>query len=322
MSAEHSLPFQIIDGGRRPETTALALDPDRFDEAAAAALEDLLARVAALSVVCARANDDAADDLDTAVEMRRFISGAPYLAQRGRGVDVTMARLRDDDPAYADMLLSHLAVLRANAAIRLMVIRSWRADDVSDGGRGDIVEAARARGIDAVAVTAEEAAATLAVAPKDWDAVLAPATLHALFARLVATCAGAGPQAPRLRLSRTGEASFDTVAVRESETLDDGEADPSGVVLAGAWLLARRGAVEAAGALTDALMTAVEDGLHTSETRHHGVYSQCVDTVGFIQAVAERLGRKPRAATPVEWGSHAPSAAPRRTPTRLRLVKG
>lgn len=79
-------------------------------------------------------------------------------------------------------------------------------------------------------------------------------------------------------------------------------ANPSGLISAAAMMLAHTGQPEKAELITNALLTTIEDGIHTKDLESKEYTRELAGTKAFTQAVIKRLGETPRNLKPAVFG--------------------
>jgi hypothetical protein len=142
--------------------------------------------------------------------------------------------------------------------------------------------------------SAARALALIATRADAFDILLVPASVAALFASAGAALSGTRRCAARV-ITTESAVYFEDV----SDSTDQ-DPDPSGLILAAAALMRRAGERRAAERLANAWLRTLEDGLHTRELGHVSPYSRCLTPAAFADAVAERIGERPRRLAPVE----------------------
>lgn len=101
------------------------------------------------------------------------------------------------------------------------------------------------------------------------------------------------------------------------------QANPSGLILAGAMMLNHLGQSVEAERVHNAWLRTIEDGIHTRDIWGDGASWKQVGTQAFAAAVIERLGKEPANLSPVRYASNAPFALPaveRRPPAARETV--
>lgn len=82
-------------------------------------------------------------------------------------------------------------------------------------------------------------------------------------------------------------------------------ANPSGLINGACMMLVQLGKAEVAEKIQNALLSTLEDGIHTGDIYKVGISQQKVGTKAFTQAVIARLGKKPQQFKPVELNHNA-----------------
>ncbi|HMQ75811.1 MAG TPA: NADP-dependent isocitrate dehydrogenase [Flavobacteriales bacterium] len=93
---------------------------------------------------------------------------------------------------------------------------------------------------------------------------------------------------------------FEAIHGSAPDIAGQGIANPSAMLNAACMMLVHLGLPEKAGAIQNAWLCALEDGLHPGDIFQEGVSKKRVGTAGFADAVIERLGRKPQDLRSVE----------------------
>jgi hypothetical protein len=146
---------------------------------------------------------------------------------------------------------------------------------------------------------ATEALALFASRADAFDILLVPTSVAALFASAGAALSGTRRCAARVVCTEDAVYFED---ISESTDQDPDSADPSGLLLAAAGLMRRAGEFSAAERLENALLRTLEDGLHTRALTHLSPYSKCLTPAAFADAVAARIGQRPRRLAPAQSG--------------------
>jgi isocitrate dehydrogenase len=157
-------------------------------------------------------------------------------------------------------------------------------------------------------------AAKLADTPQAFDVIVMPNLYGDVLSDVAAQIAGSVGLAPSANI---GEhcAMFEAIHGSAPRRAGQDVANPSGLLLAGAMMMAHIGQPEVAERVHNAWLATIEDGVHTYDIFKDGVSRRKVGTMAFADAVIERLGRAPRTLRPAAYASDAkPFAVPRATP--------
>jgi hypothetical protein len=141
-----------------------------------------------------------------------------------------------------------------------------------------------------------EAVDTLLTAPDQVDLLLLSPENGNVFERLALGLTGTHRLATTLE--RRGSALFSHHVAPEAAAVD-----PATLVLAAAPLLAATGRVDAAERLHNAVLSTLEDGVHTDALELLNPYSTRVPPERMIEAIASRLGQVPRRLTPARYAN-------------------
>jgi hypothetical protein len=157
---------------------------------------------------------------------------------------------------------------------------------------------------------AREAVDTLLTAPDQVDLLLLSPENGKVFERLALGLTGTHKLATTLECRGS--------ALLSHHVAPEGTAvDPATLVLAAGTLLAATGRVDAAERLHNAVLTTLEDGLHTDALELLNPYNTRVPPARMIEAIASRLGQVPRRLTQARY---ATVSRPRAEHGHLRRV--
>lgn len=164
-------------------------------------------------------------------------------------------------------------------------------------------------------------AARLADRPEDFDVVLLPNLYGDILSGVAAQASGSVGMAPS---TSVGEhfALFEPVHGPAPELAGRGAANPSGLLLASAAMLAHLGQGEVAERVHNAWLRAIEDGIHTADMRAPFPRARSVGTDAFAGAVIERLGEAPSLLRPAAYPRvrvPTPPPTPRRRPGKKTI---
>jgi isocitrate dehydrogenase len=118
-------------------------------------------------------------------------------------------------------------------------------------------------------------------------------------------------------------ALFEAIHGSAPDIAGRGVANPSGLLLASVMMLQHLGQNEVAERVHNAWLSTIEAGIHTGDIFREGTSEDRVNTVGFTEAVVERLGEEPRHLAPARYvGRPVPKVlgATPRSPQRKELL--
>jgi isocitrate dehydrogenase len=165
-------------------------------------------------------------------------------------------------------------------------------------------------------------AARLADTPEQFDVVVTPNLYGDILSDVTAQLTGSVGLAPS---ANVGEhvALFEAIHGSAPDIAGRGIANPSGLLLASVMMLQHLGMGEAAERVHNGWLSTLEAGVHTGDIYRDGVSRERVNTVGFTEAVIERLGEEPRHLAPAHYAGRpapkVPTATPR-TPQKKELL--
>ena len=166
-------------------------------------------------------------------------------------------------------------------------------------------------------------AAKLADTPQAFDVIVMPNLYGDVLSDVAAQISGSVGLAPSANI---GEhcAMFEAIHGSAPRRAGQDVANPSGLLLAGAMMMAHIGQPEVAEKVHNAWLKTMEDGVHTYDIFEDGVSKEKVGTAAFADAVIARLGQKPATLKPVSYdkdkGSFAVPKAKPRVPAKKVLV--
>ena len=153
-------------------------------------------------------------------------------------------------------------------------------------------------------------AARLAARPQDFDVVVTTNLYGDIVSDIVAELTGSvglGASAnigPQLSM-------FEAIHGSAPDIAGKGVANPSGLILAGAMMLAHLGQTAAAARVHNAWLRAIEDGCLTADLHRAGAADAPLGTEAFADAVIARLGEGPQHLAAARYAEPpAPAAAP------------
>lgn len=143
-------------------------------------------------------------------------------------------------------------------------------------------------------------AARLATRPGQFDVIVTPNLYGDIISDIAAELTGSVGLAPSANIGSQC-AMFEAIHGSAPDIAGLEIANPSGLLLAAVQMLVHIGQPTVAGAIHNAWLCTIEDGVHTTDL--HSDISTCaaVGTHAFAQAVIERLGREPEAFSPVSY---------------------
>ena len=156
-------------------------------------------------------------------------------------------------------------------------------------------------------------AARLADTPEAFDLVVMPNLYGDILSDVTAQLTGSVGLAPSSNVGET-VALFEAIHGSAPDIAGRGIANPSGLLLASVMMLQHLGAGDAAERVHNAWLTTIEDGVHTGDVYRAGVSKEQVNTMGFTEAVIERLGEEPRHLAPARYANRPVAQVPRATP--------
>jgi isocitrate dehydrogenase len=147
-------------------------------------------------------------------------------------------------------------------------------------------------------------AAMLADQPEIFDVVVAPNLYGDIISDITAQISGSVGIGPSSNIGEHG-AMFEAIHGSAPTIAGQGIANPSGLLLAGAMMLAHFGQTQAAGRIHNAWLRTIEDGIHTADLFTEGLSAEKVGTREFGEAVIARLGQNPERLAVVEYDENA-----------------
>ncbi len=164
--------------------------------------------------------------------------------------------------------------------------------------------------------------ARVAVRPETFDVVVTPNLYGDILSDVAAEVAGSVGLAPSANVG--GHlAMFEAIHGSAPDIAGKDVANPSGLLLASAMMLAHVGQGEVAGRVHNAWLRTIERGEHTGDVYEAGTSRERLGTAAFARAVVARLGESPETFAPVAYAAEEPmrlDPQPRRTPARKELV--
>ncbi|MEM8883998.1 MAG: NADP-dependent isocitrate dehydrogenase, partial [Planctomycetota bacterium] len=134
--------------------------------------------------------------------------------------------------------------------------------------------------------------ARVANAPELFDVIVVPNLYGDILSDIAAEISGSVGLAPSANIGDR-YAMFEAIHGSAPDIAGQDVANPSGLLLSAAKLLAHVGQGEVANRIHNAWMVAIEEGVHTADLYRQGVSQERVGTQRFAEAVIERLGKAP-----------------------------
>ncbi|MEM1110365.1 MAG: NADP-dependent isocitrate dehydrogenase [Pseudomonadota bacterium] len=153
--------------------------------------------------------------------------------------------------------------------------------------------------------------ARAATSPEEFDVIVTPNLYGDVLSDVMAEVSGSVGMAPSANIGSEA-AVFEAIHGTAPDIAGKDIANPSGLILASAKMLAHLGEGETAELIHNAWLRTIEDGVHTADIRQTIAHSRCVGTDEFAGAVIGRLGETPRRLEP----NHYP-----RSPILIPAVK-
>lgn len=165
-------------------------------------------------------------------------------------------------------------------------------------------------------------AAMLADTPHAFDVIVVPNLYGDIISDIAAQISGSVGLAPSANLG-TDFAMFEAVHGSAPRLAGLDMANPSGLLLAGAMMMAHLGQIRVAERVRNAWARTIEDGVHTFDIYREGRSRRAVGTADFAQAVIDRMGHRPRSLPVARYAAAPAMPAPpprNRQPARKELV--
>jgi isocitrate dehydrogenase len=134
--------------------------------------------------------------------------------------------------------------------------------------------------------------ARVAANPQRFDVVVTPNLYGDIISDVAAEVTGSVGLASSVNVGESC-AMFEAIHGSAPDIAGAGVANPSGLLLAAVQLLVHVGQVPVASLVNNAWLCTIEDGVHTADMFDPAVSRRRVGTVGFADAVIERLGSVP-----------------------------
>ena len=143
-------------------------------------------------------------------------------------------------------------------------------------------------------------AAMLADTPNAFDVIVVPNLYGDVLSDIAAQIAGSVGMAPSANIGAHC-AMFEAIHGSAPRLAGQDLANPSGLLLAGAMMLAHVGQPRVAARVHNAWLRTIEDGVHTVDIFTEGLSRRAVGTTDFAEAVISNLGQKPQTLTPAHF---------------------
>lgn len=164
--------------------------------------------------------------------------------------------------------------------------------------------------------------ARAATNPERFDVIVTTNLYGDILSDVTAEVAGSVGLSPSANIGDHG-AMFEAIHGSAPDIAGQDKANPSGLILAAVMMLVHMGQHEAAARVHNALLTTLEEGIHTGDVFQQGISNRLVGTQEFGREVIARLGHRPRhfaPATYVPTPSITPIQVSPRTEQKKELV--
>ena len=151
-------------------------------------------------------------------------------------------------------------------------------------------------------------AAMLADTPQAFDVIVVPNLYGDVLSDVAAQIAGSIGLAPSANIGERC-AMFEAIHGSAPRLAGLDMANPSGLLLAGAMMMAHVGQPRVAERVHNAWLRTIEDGVHTIDIFTEGLSHRAVGTADFADAVISRLGKKPKELPPAFYHERPAAAA-------------
>jgi isocitrate dehydrogenase len=142
--------------------------------------------------------------------------------------------------------------------------------------------------------------ARAAANPERFDVIVTPNLYGDILSDVVAEVSGSVGMAPSANIGHHA-AVFEAIHGSAPDIAGRDIANPSGLLLSSAKMLAHLGAGEVAELIHNAWLRTIEDGMHTGDVFRSGVSRARLGTQAFATAVIERLGEMPLQLMPAAY---------------------
>jgi isocitrate dehydrogenase len=143
-------------------------------------------------------------------------------------------------------------------------------------------------------------AARVAAKPETLDVVVTPNLYGDIISDIAAQVSGSVGLGGSANIGREN-AMFEAIHGSAPKWAGQDNVNPSGFLQAGIMMLVHLGLADHAQKIHNAWLRTLEDGIHTRDIYREGISTQKVGTMGFAEAVIERLGMLPQRLAPVTF---------------------
>jgi isocitrate dehydrogenase len=162
----------------------------------------------------------------------------------------------------------------------------------------------------------------LANAPERFDVIVTPNLYGDILSDIAAEISGSVGLAPSANIG-DDFAMFEAIHGSAPDIAGQGIANPSGLLLSAAKMLAHLGQGDVATAVHNAWLRTIEDGVHTADIYRPHASRMRVGTADFARAVIDRLGALPGRLKAAEYAAEAvPRIEPVRRPPAVKTLHG
>ena len=151
--------------------------------------------------------------------------------------------------------------------------------------------------------------AQLADCPERFDVIVAPNLYGDIASEVAAQVAGGLGLAGSSNYA-DNSAMFEAIHGSAADLVGKDAANPSGLILSAAEMLAYIGQSETAAQVHNAWLCTIEEGIHTPDIFTEGTSRQRAGTAAFTQAVIKRLGKVPQTLKPSHITATEPAWRP------------
>lgn len=249
--------------------------------------------------------------------VRPCVAYAPFVATRHAGMDVVIVRENEEDlyagiehrqtdevvqclklisrPGTERLIRYAFEYARAHARSKVSCFTKDNIMKLTDGLFHKVFEevAADYPDLDHEHLIVDIGAARLADTPEAFDVVVLPNLYGDILSDVAAQVAGSVGLAGSANIGEHA-AMFEAIHGSAPRLAGKDVANPSGLMLAAVQMLVHVGLPQHAGALHNAWLSTIEDGIHTRDVFSPGTSKRQVGTQAFAHAVIERLGRTPQ----------------------------
>ncbi len=158
-------------------------------------------------------------------------------------------------------------------------------------------------------------AAMLADTPNAFDVIVVPNLYGDVLSDIAAQIAGSVGLAPSANIGAHC-AMFEAIHGSAPRLAGLDMANPSGLLLAGAMMMAHVGQPRVAARVHNAWLKTIEDGVHTVDIFTEGKSRRAVGTADFANSVISRLGDAPKTLAPAHYAARPITPTPAPSPRR------